>query len=121
MSWDQFFKKIATYIKEIAIELMSIGMSYDDYWHREYEIAEYFLESYKRRVKREIENENRMAHRIGLYVYEAYASIWSKTPRSYPKEPHEITFQDERQTPQEKAEADMKKYLFNKERERSGR
>ena len=50
---------------------MSIGMSYDEYWHGDNYAYKYYLEAYKLKIKRDGEEIDYKCWLTGLYTYEA--------------------------------------------------
>ena len=80
---------------------MSLGMTYDQYWHGDPEIARYYRKADE--IRRERKNEEMWWQ--GLYIYEAFccasplfhdlAKKGTKA-RPYPEEPHPVTRRKQR-------------------------
>ena len=67
--------------------LLEIGMSYEDFWYNDVEIAKYYIAMWDEKSEREAQQEDRLAWLIGRYVLEAIAGAFDKTAK-YPDKPH---------------------------------
>lgn len=54
---------------------MSIGMTYDEYWHGELDLPKIYLEAYKLKSDRELSLANYKAWLNGFYIYEALCDV----------------------------------------------
>lgn len=106
----------------MAIELGAIGMSYHDYWHGEFEIADYCIASYKRKQEVEIKNKltqyDILAYRIGHYVgMTTIIALGGKL--KYPEKPIGFNFDKKEELhsaePQTQIENQMIAYLSKKQ------
>ena len=72
--------------------LMSMGMSYDEFWNGDVEIAKYYIEANK--IKKRTDNEKLWLQ--GMYIYDAIICAsptlgWSpKEPLPYPSTPYAL-------------------------------
>lgn len=105
----------------MAIELMAIGMSYNDYWHNDFEIADYYIAAYRRKQEVQMESDltklDILAYRIGEYVGTTTAiALGAKV--KYPEKPLGFNFDKDNglqtATDQQQIENEMKCYLSKK-------
>lgn len=64
-------KTFAEIFEDVCPYYMSIGMSYDDFWNGDPEMAKYYRKAEKIRMKR----ENRNLWLQGLYIYHAVGDL----------------------------------------------
>lgn len=82
---------ISDYLEQMCPVYMAYGMTYDDYWHGDMEMAKAYREAYKIKQKQ----ENAYAHRQGAYFYEAIvkgiANTFGKSKDFYTEYPYPLT------------------------------
>ena len=114
------FEKICPYF-------ISIGMSYEQFWYEDVEIAQTFLKAFEIKEKRRAIERKWTLWEQGLYIYEALCDVSPilrafskvKKPLQYPTKPYDIEEleekfgikQEEKQKEKEKLEV-MKAQIF---------
>lgn len=61
--------------KELFPIYLQMGMSYNQYWHGDVELARYYRKAYKRKQRDDLERENYLLWLNGLYIYGALNRI----------------------------------------------
>ncbi len=95
---------------------MSIGMTYEQFWNDDVTIAQYYLQSFKIKEKRENEKIKWTIWEQGLYIYEAICDVspilraFSKAtkPLPYPEKPYGI---EEKQKESDKSKDNIQEEL----------
>lgn len=54
---------------------MSIGMTYDEYWHGDIDAPKFYLEAYQQKSERELSQKNYEAWLSGYYIYDALCNV----------------------------------------------
>ena len=72
---------------------MAWGMSYEDYWHGDLEIADYYLEASIRRQEERLIEQDMVAYREGIYMLAALRNIMSQGKVHYPQKPFGFEFE----------------------------
>lgn len=96
---------------------MAYGMTYEEYWHGEMEMAKAYREAHKIRLK----EQNTFAHRQGAYFYEAIvkgiACTFGKSKEYYSAIPYPMTDEEaeEREAAKRQQEyEEMKTRMMNR-------
>lgn len=82
--------------KKLCPFYMSIGMTYEQFWYEDIDLAKYYLEAYRIKEKREAEKTKWIIWQQGAYIYEALCDVSpilrpfskEKKPLRYPKRPY---------------------------------
>lgn len=99
--------------KKVCPFFMSIGMSYEQFWKDDLEIAQYYLKAYKLKIEREQKIQEWRMWKQGVYVYEALCDVspilhaFSKKgtkPLPYPTKPYGFDNQEEKTEEQKEIE-----------------
>lgn len=94
--------------KKICPFFISIGMTYEQFWYGDLEIAKSYLEAYRMKEKREAEKMQWMMWNQGVYVYEALCDVspilhaFSKKgtkPLPYPSKPYGLDKEEKKEGP----------------------
>lgn len=72
---------------------MSWGMNYNDYWHGELEMADYFIEAAIKKQEDEATMQDIIAYRQGVYNLIAIKNIMSQGKVKYPPKPFGMGFE----------------------------
>lgn len=105
-------RTIKTYFDELCVNLMAIGMSYEQFWYDDPEIANYYIEANK--IKQDIEYQKLWV--MGKYVYDVihetypllngFADPKKVKPQPYNKVPYGVSnyMAYEQKQPEKKAQ-----------------
>ncbi len=105
---------------------MNYGMSYNDYWKGDVEMAVFYAEAHRLRTQAELENHNFKSWLLGIYFDKATQNLgqiilnaFSKRPKKnlksvFPKEPFDLAESRKPQAPLTKeAEAERMEAIFS--------
>jgi hypothetical protein len=80
-------------LRDDAIALMAWGMSYQDYWHGDLEIADYYIEAAAKRQEEELIMQDVIAYRQGIYNLIAIKHVMSQGKVKFPQKPFGMEFE----------------------------
>lgn len=90
---------------------MSYGMSYDEYWHGDIDLPEYYIMAHRERMR----HENKRAHLEGAYTFVALSRSLHNAFRKpedeaipYLEEPFDIFGDKPQETEEERKERELK-------------
>ncbi|MEG2116047.1 MAG: hypothetical protein RRZ69_00020 [Clostridia bacterium] len=84
-----------------CVELMSIGLSYDDYWYGELEKANMFISAFQKQEIRKLKDSDFNNWSLASYIAMA---VWQDKKSPYPKEPRLAHYGDKPKTIEQKAQ-----------------
>ena len=85
---------------------MSYGMSYEDFWFGELDLAKYYREKHDL----ELTEKNQELWLQGRYFLDALACIMSKDAK-YPEEPYPMTAEEQKERKERDAYLNMQRYM----------
>lgn len=72
---------------------MSWGMSYNDYWHGDLEMADYYVEAALKKQEDDLAMQDIIAYRQGVYNLIALRNVMSQGKIQYPPKPFGYNFE----------------------------
>ena len=80
------YTTLTSFFDDLCPQILSIGVSYDDFWHGNPEIVDYQIEVEKIRGKNEAILNDTLAWSVGKYVHYAVGALLDEH-NHYPEEP----------------------------------
>ncbi|MEG2687563.1 MAG: hypothetical protein RSA24_00185 [Clostridia bacterium] len=84
-----------------CVELMSIGLLYDDYWYGEFEKANMLISAYEKQEMRKLKDSDYNNWSLANYISMA---VWKSEKSPYPKKPLLAHYGDKPKTIAQKAQ-----------------
>lgn len=117
-------KNLTALFNEVCPFYMSIGMTYKDFWEGDVSLPRFYLQAYKMKQERELEQNNFNAWLQGRYIHDAFSVVLSNAFSSkntssshYHEKPIEIKArektEEEKEREQQAAEARVRLALDN--------
>lgn len=98
--------------EEMCPYFISIGMTYEQFWYDDIDIAKFYLKAYEIKEKREMKKNRWTIWEQGLYIYEALCDVSpilrafskAKKPLPYPSKPYGIDEEEQKEELKKKKE-----------------